>query len=512
MRINKSQNAVRSIGWGTIHKISSIALPFVCRTVLIKVLGEQYLGLNSLFSSILQMLSLTELGFSSAIVYCMYKAVADDNIELQGAYLNFFKKVYKIIGLIILVIGLALIPALPNLINGTYPSDIRIDIVYVVYLLNTTCSYFLFAYKSAILSAYQRNDIESRVTLVVSTSLNILQIIILFVLRNFYAYIILLPISTIALNLYRNYQVNKYFPQIVIRGTLSKESIREIGRKVIALIGHKIGLVVLNAADNIVISAFIGLSAVAIYGNYNYVSTSITSIISVVYVSITAGIGNALITDSTEKNKETFGTLSFMNYWMVSWCSICLMCLYQPFMKIWTGKELMLPISTVILIVANFYILNIRKIVLSYKDAAGMWGKDVLKPYCEAGCNMILNLILVKFIGLNGVILASILAMGLISLPWETYVMYKFCFRQSFVHYMLDLLFKTIVLIIVTAVVYKICSLIDINPWINLIARGCICCLVPNAMFCLIYMKKREFTSSKTFAVRLVNKVLKKGV
>ena len=182
--MSRTKNTVRNISAGLINKVVMLLFPFVIRTILIKHLGSDYLGLSSLFTSILQVLNLTELGFSSAIVYSMYKPLAEKDTKTICTLMNFYKKIYRIIGLIIIIFGMLLIPFLPKLIHGSYPETINITILYLIYLFNTGVTYFLFAYKSSLLNADQRNDIINNVNTIVGSVQYIMQIIILIVFKN----------------------------------------------------------------------------------------------------------------------------------------------------------------------------------------------------------------------------------------------------------------------------------------------------------------------------------------
>ena len=221
--LERTKNATRNIIWGIIEKIVTILMPFICRTVFIKVLGSEYLGLNSLFTSILQVLSISELGIGTAIVFSMYKPIADDDEETLCALLNIYRKIYWIIGTIILVLGLAIIPILPNLITGAYPTGVNIYVSYLIYLFNTVIGYFLFAYKQALFSAYQRNDLLSKRTTIINFVSNILQIILLQLSQDYYIYLFVLPLTTIVTNLANAYLARKTYPNLRCRGHISAE-------------------------------------------------------------------------------------------------------------------------------------------------------------------------------------------------------------------------------------------------------------------------------------------------
>ena len=230
---------------------------FLVRTVIIKRLGEEYVGLSTLFTSVLQVLSLSELGFASAIAYAMYKPIAEDDKPKICALLNFVKTVYRIIGLFILVVGVAIIPFLPHFINSEspMPSDVNLYILYGIYLFNTVISYLLFAYKSVLLAAHQRLDVENNVMSFCNIAMYAVQIAVLYVFRNYYVYVVFLPLCTIAINLLRSIRVKKIFPEYVCSGTIEKTEKKGIYKNIGALMGHRLSGAVVTSVMNIIISA-----------------------------------------------------------------------------------------------------------------------------------------------------------------------------------------------------------------------------------------------------------------
>ena len=190
--MGRSNNILRNALSGFFYKGVTLTFPFIIRTIIIYRLGAEFAGLSSLFSSILQVLSLTELGISNAIVYEMYKPISTGNTSMVSALLNLYKKLYRIVGCLILTIGLVLVPFLDTLIHGSYPSEINIYVLYFIFLLNTVLSYFLFAYKSALLFADQRQDIENVINMMIIAITYIVQIIVLIIFENYYIYILFL--------------------------------------------------------------------------------------------------------------------------------------------------------------------------------------------------------------------------------------------------------------------------------------------------------------------------------
>lgn len=506
MKIERTKNAFRNIIWGVIERIISIALPFATRTILIKSLGAEYLGLNSLFTSILQVLSISELGISSAIVFSMYKPIAEDNNELLCAFLNLYRKIYLVIGSIILAVGLAIVPFLSNMITGKIPADVDIYVVYLIYLANTVLSYYLFAYKQALFSAHQRNDLISKRTTFVSFFSSSLQIILLLFFKNYYTYVLVVPLATILTNLLNVVLANKMYPHIQCRGKVPDCEIKGIKKRVAGLISYKIYGVVYSSVGTIVISTFLGLVPLAIYNNYFYVQSSVIGFLTIISASITAGVGNKMITNSKSENYNDFMNFTFANGWITSWCAICLVTLYQHFMRTWVGEELTFPFPTMVLIVLYFYLSRVTNITFTYREAAGLWWEDRFRPLVLTAVNLLLSLTLVQFIGINGVMLSTIFCTVVISVPWGTCILFKKYFEMSPLAYFKRIIIYIIATSLISFATLVICDILPSSGWFILVAKCGICLVVPNILFWAAFRKAKEFS----YVVVLWNRVSKK--
>lgn len=497
MQNSRTKNAIRNMIFGFINKIVVLLFPFIIRTVLIKTLGSEYLGLNSLFTSILQMLNLAELGFSSAIVYSMYKPISEKNTITICALMNLYKKIYRIIGTIVIVIGLALLPFLNNLIKGDYPSNINIYLLYCVYLLNTGLTYFLFAYKSALLTAHQRSDVISNIQTITYIIQYVLQIFILLKLKSYYLFISIQILTTILNNLFVAHITNKKYPMYVCNGQIEKDTKNDIKKRVTGLIVQRICSTTRNSLDSIFISAFLGLNIVAIYSNYYSIMYAIIGVMSIITSSIIAGIGNSIATETEKKNYNDMNKINFIYMWLSGWCTICLACLFQPFMKLWMGEQYMFPYGVVALLCIYFYSLKMGDIRAAYSDAKGLWYENRYRAIAESIANIILNLLLVKFMGIYGIILGTLLSLLIINFGYGSQIL----FRHYFVKEKISDYFKyhakyAVVTMTICIITYFICSLAKFNGLLGLIAKSIICILVPNVLYILIYARTKVFKQS----------------
>lgn len=494
MKIERTKNATRNIIFGTILKIYQIVMPFLIRTAMIYYMGVQYLGLDSLFASILQVLNLAELGVGSAMVYSMYKPIACDDANTICALMKLYRTYYRVIGLIIAVIGLAVTPFIPKLIKSDLPPELNVYVMYFLNLAATVFSYWLFAYKNALFSAHQRNDVVSKVTFGTSTFKYIMQLAVIFFIKDYYLYIIAIFVSQIMTNIITAAAATKMYPEYRPNGTLEKSMVKNINCRIRDLFTSKFGTVIVNSADTVVISAFLGLTVLAVYQNYYYILTSVIGIVDIVFVACTAGIGNSVIVETKEKNFNDLKKFTLLIAWIAGFCSCCLLCLYQPFMEIWVGKELMLGFPEVICFCVYYFVYEINRLLNTYKDAAGIWHEDRFRPLVTALANLVMNLIMVQFWGIYGVLLSTVLSTLFIGMPWILHNLFTVLFdKKHLPEYLRKLFFYVIVVLISCCVSYLICRFLVFGKWTTLIARTVVCLIVPNLIYFVFYHKCEEY-------------------
>lgn len=511
MKLERTKNATRNIVFGIALKLYQILIPFVMRTVMIYFLGKRYLGLNSLFTSILQVLNLAELGVGSAMVYSMYKPIAEDDYDTICALMKLYRRYYRLIGLVVGAAGLILLPFLPYLVKtDTVPEGVSLQVLYLLNLGATVLSYWLFAYKNSLLSAHQRTDIKSKITISTDTALYLLQFLVLVFLRNYYIYLIVRLVVQVVTNLVTAYIVDRNYPDLKPKGNLDKEFVDKINHRVRDLFTSKLGGVVLNSADTVVISAFLGLEILAIYQNYFFIMSSITGMIAVVFTACTAGIGNSLIVETKEKNFNDFRTFNFIIVWIAGFCGCCMLCLFQPFMSIWVGAENRLAMSAVVCFCIYFFIYEVNMQFNNYKDAAGIWHEDRWRPLVTALTNLAMNLIFVQFWGIYGVLLSTVIATVFIGMPWLLHNLFTVIFPTT---YLKPFLKKMAVYVLVVAgswiLTYRVCMLVELSDFLNLMIRGLICCIIPNGIYFVFARRTVEFYRSVCLADKMTKGKLK---
>ena len=499
----RTTNSKRNIYAGVINRCIMMILPLITRTVMLQTLGKSYLGIGSLFSSILKVLNLTELGFGSALVFSMYKPIAEKDNNKICALLQLYKKIYHIIGTVILLGGLCLLPFLSYIIKGGWPEEVNIYIIYCIYLVNSSVSYFAFAYKRALLTAYQKTSVITNANTVFSIVSYGLQIGLLFLIHNYYVYVLLLPFFAVVENIYLSHITDKYYPELKCHGTISKEEKLVIKDHVKGIALQKICSTSRNSFDSIVVSMFIGLVAIGIYNNYYQIMISVHTFLYIIPNAIRASAGNSVAKESVAKNYDDFRKFNFLYLWIGTWCCTCLVCLFQPFMKIWMGDDMLLPYSSVILFCIYFFELCMSDMLALYKDAAGLWWYGRYRTVIEAAANFILG----YYFGINGILFATVFTIFAFGIIYGGYIVFRYYFADfSILKYLLTLLFSILFTAIICIGTFFVCSFINCTGVILFLLRGIVCVILPNIIMFLLYFRTRIFRESLMFVKSIVSK------
>ena len=498
MRINVAKNSKRNMLVGVTNRSIQVVLPFITRSVIVQVLNSQYLGLNSLFTSILQVLSLSEMGFGVAMVYHMYKPIAEDDQQTINALLNLYRKVYRIIGVCILAIGASLIPFLPYLIKGSYPQGINLTLVYSIELLNTVLSYFLFGYKQSLLIAYQREDVKSFAILITQIGMQATQILFLFLTKNYYLFVLCMHVFTAVNNLWIGYMTKKMYPEAKCEGSLDKSIIGSIKKLVAGSFIQKACATTRNSLDSICVSVFLGLTQTAIYNNYFVILNAVRMVTYIMIDSLAGGIGNHVALKDAEENYQELKKTDFLYMLICGWCTIALLCLFQPFMRLWMGDEMMLPISSVILFAFYFYTTKIGDIKSNYTTARGLWWKMKWRSIGETVVNLVLNIVLGMIWGINGIIVATAISLIVCNFFWGASILFDDYFdKKKLWDYFLYHIKYLAVTAAFGAVTYFACEFIPVkNGILSLVIRAGVCLVLPTALYLLAYGRTTLFKES----------------
>ncbi len=494
MEQSRTQHVKKNIVFNILKFATQLLLQFVLRTILIYFMGAEYIGLNGLFTNIFSFLNLAELGIGSAITFSMYKPIAEGDTEKVKALENLYKKFYLVIASIVLGLGLLITPFLKYLIKGGVTVNINIYVLYILYLINTLVGYFS-AHKRSLLFAHQRSDVESRVGIVNLFVMTILQIIVLILTKNYYVFFVVNILCTTAECLIIHKLAKKLFPNISGKSQpVDAETKKVITKNVVALSMHKVGGAVVFSTDNILISAFLGAVTLGAYSNYYLIISSLIAIFNLIANAITASVGNLIANQSVEYVHNKFKQINLMFAILSAFCSVCFFVLCQPFIKLWTGgNEFMLATSTTLLLSISFYISKMRQAVLMFRDAAGLFWHDRWKPIIEAAVNLIGSIILAKFLGINGIVLGTIISTLCAPLWVEPLILYKHYFKRNCWVYFKQYLINTLITIVVGCTCYFTCTLIPNGGIWLLIAKFAACATLCGVLLLAAYSPTKEF-------------------
>ena len=497
--MSRTKNTFINAFAGMGAKMITILINFVTRTVFIYTLGVEYLGVSSVFTSVLTMLSLAELGFAEAITYKLYKPIANSDETKISALMNFYKKIYNIIGCIVLMVGVLIIPFLDHIIDTNINIKEDIVLIYVLYLINTSVSYF-FVYKSTLLQASQKKYIVSSAQTVTAIFKAIVNSIILILTHNFILYLIIEILSTVLYNIIVSIITDKKYGHLMRKNdvVLDKKDKKSIFQDVKAMFLYKVSGVILNGTDNIVISKFIGNTSVGLFSNYTMIVNQVYSFILQIYNATTASIGNVAAVEKQEKQERIFNNIMFLSFCIFCFSVTVLWVLINPFINLWIGEEYVIDKFTIICIIANFYLMGMATPITNFRNANGLFIQGKYRPLIMAIINIISSIILAKLIGLPGVMLGTIISRVTTQVWFDPVVLYREVFKKSAKTFLYKYLYYLIITILSCIIARGISNSICVdNKILEFIIYIVIATLVPIGIICMIFNKKSEFNYIK---------------
>lgn len=499
--------------FGVADKLIATIVTFVSRTIFIYTLGAEYLGVSSLFTSILTMLSLAELGFATAITYNLYKPLAKGNVKKTAAYMNFFRKVYIIVGIVILIVGLMLMPFLKEIISDDVPNiKESIYLIYFLYLLNTAISYFL-VYKATLLEANQNKYIVSVSHAIVSVIKTIANSIALIITKNFILYLIIEIVCTVLYNLIISFVADKKYKEILgsKESKLNKREKKLIFNNVKAMFLYKFCAVILDGTDNIIISRYLGTVMVGIYSNYYTIINQVFAFILQIIQASTASIGNLAVEKGKEDQERVFKNIIFLSFIIYFICSALLFNCLNPFITLWLGESYLLETSVVVALVFNFYTTGMLSPVTAFRTANGLFMQGKYRPLIMAILNIIISIVLVKVMGLIGVFIGTIIARLVTQVWYDPYLIYKKAFGKSPKIYFKKYILYILVTIIGCVIIYEVNQLLNIkNLIIQLLFNVIFSIVVVTLMTIIIFRNTPEYIYVKDLAKKILNKLKSK--
>ncbi len=494
--VTRTEYSVRNTSIAMISRILAMIMGYLLRVVFTHTLSEDYVGLNGLFTDIIRVLSFSEMGIGTAITYALYRPVAEGDIEKQKTLMRLFRNFYRLAATLAAVLGCLLIPFMPLLIKD-YNHVGHLTLIYLLYLINTICSYLLI-YKKTLLDAQQKMYIGVFFQTLSWIIKDVLEMIVLVLWHDFVLFLVIEIVSTLLCNIVISRTADRCCPYLRDRevARLPKEEKKEIFANIRAMVMHKVGTVVVNNTDNLVLSACVGLLSVGSYSNYSLVLGSVQQLLGQLYQGITASVGNLGVTEDAKQVKQVFDVTVFIGQWLYGVAFICLFELLNPVIEFSFGEQYLFSENIVFVLCLNFYIAGLRRPALTFRNSMGLFWYDRYKSILEAGMNIVLSLILVRYMGTIGVFLGTSLSMGLTSFWVEPYVLYKYGFKSSCRDYFLHQGRYCALMAIVWLITDYVCGAAAVlagNLFAEIFIRLVLCVVLSDSLLLLIYCRTDHF-------------------
>ena len=502
---------MRNIAVGIGGYIVNTLLGFVCRIVFVRFLPDDYLGVSGFFSNILSMLTIAELGIGIAIVYALYKPIAENDTEKVASLMQFFGKAYRIIGVVTALLGLAVAPFLKYLVEMPDTITESIYFLYAVFLFNQVIAYF-FSYRGSFLLASQQNYIVTGLSYVATILQSILQMVFLALTRSYLSYLLIQTIGTVLYNVVVYIIAYKKYPYIAGKNAkpLDTATKRTLFRNTRDLLLTRISGLFVNNTDNIIITYFQGLLTTGITSNYTLFISTLTTLFSQVFDGMTASIGNHNALEDNDKRYEMFRFINLSNFWLYSWGTVGIIFVSSDLVRVCFGEEFVMSPAIPVALAINFYLVGMQSAVWTYMQTLGIFHYGRLISFVTAGIKIALSILLGADWGVFGIQISTALARIVTDVWYSPWALYKYGFRKKSAPFFGRYLLYLLVLCAECGVSYLLCAPIAIHPVVDLLLKFLICSIVPNLIFLLVFGRTREFAMFKKAAGNMLDIVKSK--
>lgn len=506
---SRTENSIMNATTSIICQVVTMICNFVVRIIFIKTLGSDYLGINGLFSSILSILALSELGVGSAIVFSLYRPLAENDTKKIQALMQLYKKTYIAIGTFIFIVGLCLVPFLDKLVNFQQDLPVNYTVCYLLFLANTAIPYLFFSYRTSIISASQRTYVVKKYEIFFNLGSSLIQLVTLVLTRNFYVYVSIPIITSILQNCVTSHKAVRLYPILKSRekATLEKDEKTKILKNVYAMSITRFSTTIYASCDNIIMSVFLGTSIVGLNSNYTMLTGMITTFINLVFNSFTASVGQLNVAETAEKKLQVFQKIQLITFWVYGFSTVCLAQLMNPFLKLVIGKDYVFSQTVVITIVLAFLIQGLTRTILLYKDACGLFWEARYRALASAIVNLVASLILVQVIGVAGAYLGTVICILTTTFLVDPRIVFTKVFERKSSEFYIWY-FKSIILISLAYFLVECANIfITTEGPAAFIYRCFTCILITNGLFFFIYKKTEEFKYFEDMFLKIVKKV-----
>lgn len=421
---------------------------FIVQKIFIMELGSDYNGINGLFTSVISMMSLTDLGIGSAIIYHLYRPAAKSDYNVICSLMRFYRNSYIIISFVVLIIGCILMGFIPDIVGNVVITD-NIYLIFLLFLLDCLVSYFL-SYKKSLLYAYQLNFILDGIHFAYYILQNAAQIFVLIYYQNFILFLLLKTICKIIENVTISMYIKKHYPftKNTQVAPLANNIRDDILKKIKALLFHRLGRLFITGSDSLVITGILGILQMSLYTNYHLIIGGITALLNKVFEALTSSVGNFLLDSNKSERYEIYRKIDFLNFWFFGCASVILFSVLQPFIILWVGEKYLFQKTTLFFLIINFYQEGMRASILTFKDAAGIYHEDRFIPVIEAAMNVIISMVFAFKIGITGVFIGTIISSVIVYFYSYPKYVCKPLFNMSWLDYMKQTLEHIIMVII----------------------------------------------------------------
>lgn len=477
-----------------IVNLTITVLSFVVRTIFLKTLGEQCLGLDGLYTNILSFLSLAELGFSTSISFSLYEPLAKKKKEKVSALMYYFKKVYKTIAFTILGVGLLVLPFLKFMVKD-YTVSYNIYFIFILYLLNTVSTYFT-SYSSILLEADQKIYKLTKIKLLFNLITYGLQLFVLFYFQNFVGFLLIQFGCRFVERILTHLYIKKEYQDIDFnkKQTLEKVEKDKIKTNIKGILFHQVGNYMVNGTDNILISSVVNIATTGIYYNYASVIAILRNLIGSLISATTSSFGNLNVLEKSDVKKNVFHLINFVCLFLAGFVLVGLYFCINPFITLWLGDKYLLDTFCILIICINFYLNVMMLPITAVKNSSGLYYVDRYIPLIQAVINLGVSILLGLKFGLIGILLGTTISYLATVSVTKPIVIYKHVFQSSAWEYFLRMLKH--IGIVTFSILFStfIFSFFTIsNIFLQFIINGIIAVIIYGLLFLLFYFKTYEF-------------------
>lgn len=503
---SRIKNSIVNTSFGFFTKFILMLLAFINRTYFLRFLSIDYLGINGLYTNILTVLSLAELGIGNVMIYNLYKPTAAEDHDEINQLLSFYRKLYIIIAAAVATIGIILVPFLPLIIK----SDLNYKnllIYYILFLFNSVLSYFV-AHKTALIQANQQLYIIKRTELITSFVTNILQILVLILYKNYIVYLIVKLLGTVFHNFLISRSANKEYSYLEKTKTTILVDKKNVVENIKSTFVYKVGITIVNSTDDILISSIFGTVTLGYYSNYELITAAVLQFTGIINVSLIPSLGNLNAEDDMKKSSDMFFNFILFYHWLGALCGICLFLIFNDFISIWIGKEYLMTIEVVILIALNFYLTMLLNPMWMFRETMGLFVQMKYVMLVTAILNIILSLILGNIFGVAGILMATFIAKILTQVWYEPIVLLQKIGLPLRKYWSKQIYY--VFLSILSLFICYYCTLTLGNNLFLLIIRGLICFIVTLVIFFFGTFKSKENNSIREYIRKILYSIKKK--